>query len=55
MGKRLVGVSHAMRVLALAHGGAAVFRSFQQLGGKAVQRYFTVTGECAQAARLKLM
>jgi len=26
-----------------------------EVGKEAVARYFTVTGECAQAARLKLM
>src|SRR2546422_984840 len=32
--ERLVGLRHLMRVLALLHGGAAVVRGVEQLGGK---------------------
>src|SRR5450755_3313309 len=37
VGERLVGIGHAMRVLTLAHGGAAVFGSLHQLSCEAMR------------------
>ena len=42
--ERLVGVGHAMRVFALAHGGAAVLGGLEQLGREALRHRLLAAG-----------
>src|SRR5258708_16152312 len=44
VGERLVGIGHSMCVLALAHGGAAVFGSLHQFSGEAASHGLLAAG-----------
>src|SRR6202046_142629 len=44
VGESLVGIGHAMGVLALAHGSAAVLGGLHQLGGEAMRHGLLAAG-----------